>query len=178
MASTKILPGSIFPTISLPNGNGSGNLSLNSENGRHKLVVVYRGQFCPFCAGSLKEIQAKSEQVNAAGIDIVAVSADDVETSSKFIATNGFTIPIASNLTVNMMRQLGLFVSSPIGYIDQAHVFAEPGYFLITPKNDIRYMTISSSPVGGRVDIDTVLMGFAFNKSKGPEFEAYRWGNQ
>jgi hypothetical protein len=87
-------------------------------------------------------------------------------------------------------------------------VFAELGYFLITPKNDIRYMTISSSPVGGRVDIETgnyipylknrftskchysyqfifslfvllfsltVLMGFAFNKSKGPEFEAYRW---
>jgi hypothetical protein len=34
-------------------------------------------------------------------------------------------------------------------------MFAEPGYFLITPENDIRYMTISSSPVGGRVDIDT-----------------------
>jgi hypothetical protein len=34
-------------------------------------------------------------------------------------------------------------------------MFAEPGYFLITPKNVIRYMTISSSPVGGRVDIDT-----------------------
>jgi hypothetical protein len=60
MRSTKILPGSTFPTISLPNGNGSGNLSLNSENGRHKLVVVYRGQFCPFCAGKIIKYQITS----------------------------------------------------------------------------------------------------------------------
>jgi peroxiredoxin len=65
----------------------------------------------------LKEIQAKSAQINAAGIDIVAISADDVAASSKFIAANGFTIPIASNLTADMMRQLGLFVSSPKGYV-------------------------------------------------------------
>jgi peroxiredoxin len=65
----------------------------------------------------LKEIQAKKGAFDAAGIDIVAVSADDVAATSTFIATNGFTIPIASNLTLDMMRTLGLFVSTPKGYV-------------------------------------------------------------
>jgi hypothetical protein len=60
LRSTKILPGSIFPTISLPNGNDRGHLSLNSENGRDKLIFVYRGQFCPFCAGKIIKYQITS----------------------------------------------------------------------------------------------------------------------
>jgi hypothetical protein len=42
----------------------------------------------------LKEIEAKSAQINAAGIDIVAISAVDVEASSTFIAANELTIPV------------------------------------------------------------------------------------
>lgn len=52
----KVIPGSVFPTISLPNVNGDGKISLNSENGRDKLIVVYRGQFCPFCIGKSNSI--------------------------------------------------------------------------------------------------------------------------
>ena len=44
----KIIPGTVFPDVSVPSLNG-GTLSLQAENGRSKLVVFYRGTFCPFC---------------------------------------------------------------------------------------------------------------------------------
>lgn len=49
MSVFKILPGSIFPDISLPLVGG-GRAQLRAD-GRPKLLVVYRGAFCPFCKG-------------------------------------------------------------------------------------------------------------------------------
>jgi hypothetical protein len=47
--STKLLPGTLFPSVALPlSGGEETNLS---SSGSQKLVVVYRGQFCPFCQG-------------------------------------------------------------------------------------------------------------------------------
>jgi peroxiredoxin len=129
----------------------------------------------------LKPVQARLADINAAGIDVVVISADDVKASSTYVSDNGFSFPVACNLTVDMMRLLGLYVSSPKGYVDQEHMFSEPGYFLITPENVIRYMAIASSPFGGRVDVDAILMGFGWNKAKAlesPEFKDYIWGNK
>ncbi len=49
--SFKLLPGTKFPSIELPLVSG-GTTNLQS-NGEVKLVVIYRGQFCPFCQGTL-----------------------------------------------------------------------------------------------------------------------------
>ena len=45
--STKLTPGSQFPSLFLKGTNGA--VLNTSATGKYKLVVVYRGQFCPFC---------------------------------------------------------------------------------------------------------------------------------
>jgi len=49
-------------------------------------VVVYRGQFCPFCLGTLQALQAKLGALADAGIDVIAISADPVPVAQKFTA--------------------------------------------------------------------------------------------
>ena len=85
MSSVKILPGTQFPRgIVLPLVSG-GTTDL-STSGRQKLVVIYRGQFCPFCQGTLQGVQAKLAALAEAGVDVVAVSADPIEVSRAFAA--------------------------------------------------------------------------------------------
>jgi peroxiredoxin len=45
--SSKLLPGTAFPKIELQSTDGT-TINL-SATGKSKLVVIYRGQFCPFC---------------------------------------------------------------------------------------------------------------------------------
>ena len=50
MAPCGPLPGSKLPSIELPLvSGGTVNLSALAPGSAAKLVVVYRGQFCPFC---------------------------------------------------------------------------------------------------------------------------------
>lgn len=67
-----LTPGNTFPTISLASGLTVGPPNLKTTT----LVVVYRGHFCPFCKMTLLELKEKYEALKAAGIDVVAFSAD------------------------------------------------------------------------------------------------------
>lgn len=66
-----LTPGNFFPTISLA-GLIVGPPNLKTTT----LVVVYRGHFCPFCKMTLLELKAKYEALKAAGIEVIAISAD------------------------------------------------------------------------------------------------------
>lgn len=44
----KVVPGSTPPDLSFPSPNG-GSVHIRAENDRHKLVIFYRGAFCPIC---------------------------------------------------------------------------------------------------------------------------------
>ncbi len=49
-ASLKLMPGSIIPDVQVALVGG-GSASVRPDGSRPKLVVVYRGAFCPFCRG-------------------------------------------------------------------------------------------------------------------------------
>ena len=47
-----LTPGDAFPDVSLSKVGG-GTVSLRASGSKPKIVVVYRGQFCPFCRGTI-----------------------------------------------------------------------------------------------------------------------------
>lgn len=58
-------------------------------------------------------------------------------------------------------------------------LFSEPAYFIINPNGTVRYLCISSHPMGGRPNVEALLMGLDFVKKtlvKDPEFEDSLWG--
>lgn len=57
MSSAKLLPGTQFPSINLETIDGE-TINLGSPiDGKRKLIVIYRGQFCPFCQGLSYDIK-------------------------------------------------------------------------------------------------------------------------
>ena len=80
------------------------------------------------------------------------------------------------------MRALGLYVSEPTNYISQTQKFAEPGYFYLNHHDGvIKYINISSHPMGGRINVDNLIAGVTFsrqNEIDHPEFKSVIWGSK
>jgi peroxiredoxin len=73
MSFKKPVPGSQFPLTSLPRVGG-GEVSLRPDEGRWKVIVVYRGIFCPLCAVYLPKLEAALEEYHKLNVDLVAIS--------------------------------------------------------------------------------------------------------
>jgi peroxiredoxin len=180
MSHLTLVPDTQFPQIDVTLTSGEA-VTLSAQEGKAKLVVVYRGQFCPFCLGTLQHVQSKTAELRSSQIDIVAVSADSVDVARNFAETYGLTFTIAAGLAEAQMRTLGLYISDPKDYQPQTHRFAEPAYFLLDADNSIRYLSYGSHPMGGRVNVDDLLAGVNWVKEEGERnaaFKDYKWGTK
>ena len=105
------------------------------------------------------DINRRYDEFEELGIEIVAVSADDFQNAVNLSNILRLEFPVASGLTLDHMRQLGLYVSSAVNSQGVIVHYAEPAHFLLDGDNTIRYATISSYPMGGRLDVEYFLLG-------------------
>lgn len=160
-------------------GGGSVELGLVTEGRTAKLVVFYRGGFCPFCRNTLSDLQANLQKLLDADWEVLAVSADTPEVAELSQRELSLSFPIAHSLSPSAMRKLGLYVSDPTNYIPQTQQFAEPGYIVLQPDGIIKYRAEASHPMGGRPNIDALLTGFNYSRQRSIDDVAYRghvWG--
>eukprot|EP00899_Mesostigma_viride_P015202 jgi/Mesvir1/23683/Mv18638-RA.1 len=154
---------------------------LSAAGGRPKLVVFFRGAFCSFCQDGLRVLQSKVNDLTAAGIDLVAVSADNEENTRRLIRECGLSFPIGFNLSETQMREVGLYISSPLGETaEMRNNFCEPGYFLLNPDSTIKYVAIGSMPMGAWPDVDNLLRGYAYSVNRAAvdrDFANVIWGS-
>ena len=178
--SKALLPGSTFPAIVVKDTTGQ-DLALAATGQQPKLVVFYRGAFCPFCESHLAYLKAEFTKLSAENIQVVIVSADTLEAAIQVQERHGgFPFPLGFGLTVPQMKTLGLFISHPRNYQPQKQEFSEPAYFLLTSDNKIKYMELASMPMGGRVNIDNLIAGYKWslkNIEEHPEFASVVWGS-
>jgi peroxiredoxin len=102
------------------------------------LVVVYRGDFCPFARFELSELSRRRQAFQRAGLQIVAISADPGERSTmlaRFLRTD---IPLLSDPTESLLGRLGL-VQHYRGQPDSAI----PAYFLVDRNRRVRWIFTS-----------------------------------
>jgi peroxiredoxin len=159
MISTKLTAGAAFPVMSWP-AVGGDQLHLSGAAG-WRLLVVYRGQHCPLCKGYLKTLNELSGSFAAAQISIAALSADTRERALADVDQFGWTFPVGYGLTVDQMRELGLYVSSPRSAAETDHLFSEPGLFVINPQGLTQIIDISNAPFA-RPDLEALLAGLQF----------------
>ena len=128
---------------------------------------------------TLTDINDNYEKLVAAGIEVLAISADPSDVSKELESKLGLKFALGCGLTVEQMRTLGLYVSYPTNYIEQTFAFAEPAFFLLNPDNSIRYITISNNPMGGRVNLNYLLMGHSYVQERSKTdagFATVVWG--
>lgn len=152
----KLVAGSPFPSITLSRVDG-GEISPAAVSG-WRLFVVYRGRHCPLCKTYLAELDRLLGEFEAAGVSVMVASADPMERARSDIEEFGWRFPVGYGLTIDQMRSLGLYISSPRVPPETDRNFAEPGLFLINPGGQVQFIDISNTPFA-RPDLAIVLRG-------------------
>ncbi len=162
-ATTRIAAGSPFPTMTWPLAGG-GELTLAGEKG-WRLLVVYRGRHCPLCKKYLATLNDKLHEFEAAGIKVAAISADSREKAEPEVKEEGWRFPVAYDMSLGQMRELGIYISNPRSTQETDRPFAEPAIFVINPDGNVQVVDISNAPFS-RPDLASLLSGLKFVQEK------------
>jgi len=159
MKSIKLKAGQIFPAT-IVKKFGGGEISLSNIPGDYdwRMVVVYRGKHCPFCTEYLIELNDLVEDFNAAGVDVVALSADTEDRAKMQIPDLKLKFHVGYDLSLEQMKALGLYITIPRSEAESDRPFAEPGLFIINEKNQAQIIDISNIAFG-RPELKTMLRG-------------------
>jgi peroxiredoxin len=110
------------------------------------LLVFYRGLHCPICAKYVPEIDARLDELEQRGVEVLALSADDRDRAARSREDWGIgRLPIAYGVTPEQMREWGLYLSEAIKEGEPA-VFCEPAAFLVEPDGMLWLAAVTSAP--------------------------------
>lgn len=152
----KMMAGAPFPSLPVTLVAG-GETDIATMPG-WRMLVVYRGKHCPLCKRYFKTLDGMLADFDAAGVTVLAVSADPKEKAQADVAEQGWRFKVGYGLTVAQMRALGLYVSEPRSAQETDRPFAEPGLFVINPAGQAHIIEISNAPFA-RPDLAGILNG-------------------
>ncbi|MDG2286633.1 MAG: redoxin domain-containing protein [Alphaproteobacteria bacterium] len=133
-----------MPEVTLPTVGG-GEAKIGGASDRWKMVVVYRGLHCPICKSYTAKVEALKDRFDELETDILFVSGDNAEKAKAFANEVGLNLPVAHDMSVDQMRQLGLYVSDPRP-TETDRPFFEPGLFVVNEKGQAHIVNVSNAP--------------------------------
>jgi len=161
MSTKKLAAAQVFPPIKVKKfGGGVIDLSFPPSDFDWRMVVVYRGKHCPYCTEYLLELNYLLDEYNDVGVDVVAVSADSADRVKEQIPPLNLKYDIGYDLSIEHMRALGLYITTPRSEAESNRPFAEPGLFVINEKNQAQIIDISNIAFG-RPELKTMLRGLS-----------------
>ena len=161
--SPKIPAAAAFPKLELA-AVGGAKVDVAAMPG-WRMLAVYRGKHCPLCKKYFKTLDGMVEDFKAAGVSVVAASADTKEKAEADVAEFGWRFPVGYGLTPDQMRTLGLYISEPRSAQETDRPFAEPGLFVVNPEGKIQIVEISNAPFA-RPDLAGILNGIKVIKER------------
>ncbi|MCQ8849773.1 peroxiredoxin-like family protein [Alteromonas stellipolaris] len=162
MYTQKLQPDSSFPDVQVTLSTGEAvSLSSKREGCDWKMVVVYRGKHCPICTKYLNALEDYKGRLLALGVDLIAVSADSQSQLKEHLEDLSITFPIASGLSEEDMKGLGLYISVPRSEKETDHNFAEPALFIVNQDNTIQISELANAPFV-RPDLEQLVSGLEF----------------
>lgn len=163
MATPKPIAGSRPAPIHLPR-LGGGEVTIGGPRGGWSLVVVYRGRHCGRCKTYLSKLDTMLPDWQAAGFEVLAVSADPEAKARADAGEFGWRFHVGYDLTEAQMAALGLYISEPLTGAETDRRFAEPGVFVFRPDGSLLLIALSNGP-SARPDLAELLDGMAFTKA-------------
>ncbi len=159
MNAKKMVAGAEFPAMAW-NAVSGGRVSPAPGAG-WRTLIVYRGKHCPLCKAYLNTLNEMLDEFKAADIAVATVSADSKEKAEAEVAECGWKFPVGYDLSVDQMRELGLYISDPRSPEETDRPFAEPALFVINPDGDTQIIDISNAAFA-RPDLRSLLKGLKF----------------
>tara|TARA_R110002167_G_scaffold339500_1_gene547237 strand:+ start:4411 stop:4935 length:525 start_codon:yes stop_codon:yes gene_type:complete len=162
----KLTTGSTFPSVEATLLDGTiVNLGKAHSGADWQMLIVYRGKHCPLCVRYLNLLEEHQAALKAIAVSVSAVSADSKVQLVENMQKLSVTYPIAYGLTVQQMKQLGLYISAPRSKQETDHNFSEPALFVINGEGTLQAVNISNAPFL-RPELDVVVRGLTFVRSQ------------
>src|SRR5512132_849152 len=98
--------GKRFVDFKLKNQDGE-TVSLDDFKGKWLVVYVYPKDDTPGCTIQGKSFTATKDEFDAAGIHVLGISEDDVESHKNFCNKFGFTIDLLSDTKRELLEAMG-----------------------------------------------------------------------
>src|SRR5204862_1338484 len=137
-----ISAGSAFPQFSLPNQDGK-TVTLKNFAGKWLVVYVYPKDDTPGCTIQGKSFTATRSDFQAAGIEVVGVSQDDVASHKNFCNKFAFTIDLLADTNAELLKAAGVEQSEYKGTM-----YWNRTTFVIDPKGVVRKIYTNTNPNG------------------------------
>lgn len=157
-----LMPETTVPSLELPLVQGETWRLQDQTPAAFTLLVFYRGWHCPQCKKQLTELDGMLKAFAEVGIgSVLAISGDDADRAERTVKEWELSaLPVAHGLTVEQMREWGLYVSR--GVKDPEPVlFNEPGLFLVRPDRALYSAHVQSTPFA-RPHLSNLLQAVAF----------------
>lgn len=146
--------GKPFPNFTLPNQDGK-IVSLGDFAGKWLVVYFYPKDDTPGCTIQGKSFTATKDEFDAAGISVVGVSQDDVDSHKNFSDKFAFTIDLLADTNAELLKACGAgqseykgtmywdrtsFVIDPAGVLRKVYEKVNPQDHEQTLLEDIKQM--------------------------------------
>jgi len=141
--------GQKFPSFSLPNQDGQ-TVKLSDFAGNWLVVYFYPKDDTPGCTVQGKSFTATKQEFEDAGIKVVGVSQDDVDSHKSFCNKFAFTIDLLADPSASLIKACGIGQTESKGtmYWDRTS-------FVVGPDGVVRKVYEKVNPQGH----EQVLLG-------------------
>jgi thioredoxin-dependent peroxiredoxin len=127
--------GDRLPDFVLPTDEG-GTLSTVNLQGKTTVLYFYPRDDTPGCTAEAQAFSGALDDFTGAGVTLVGVSADDVNSHRKFKAKYGINFTLASDTDSKLAQALGVWVEKSM--YGKTYMGMERATFLVDPEGVIR----------------------------------------
>jgi peroxiredoxin Q/BCP len=125
------------PEFTLPTNTGEGQVSLSDWRGKWVVLYFYPKDFTSGCTIEARRFQQDLPKYIKKNVQIIGVSADDVDSHAKFCDSEGLKFPLLADTTGAVSKAYG----SWIGFLSMRHTF------IIDPQGVLREIFLKVNPL-------------------------------
>jgi peroxiredoxin len=162
-AMTRLNPGDPFPSLPITPVDGRPLELPGALAGHIGVVLLYRGNWCPYCNAQLSAFGRAADRLAQLDIRVVVLSVDDEATARQTIAKHGLEFLVGHDADADAVAAAtGAFVN------DQPHYLQSTG-FVLDPEGRAIVSVYSSGAIGRLVPEDVI--GLVRNERDHPDHE-------
>ncbi|MGH1395140.1 MAG: peroxiredoxin [Trichormus sp.] len=124
------------PDFTLPTNTGDGELALSDLRGKWVVLYFYPKDFTAGCTIEARRFQQDLPKYLEKNVEIVGVSADDIDSHAEFCDSEGLKFPLLADTTGAVSKAYG----SWLGFLSMRHSF------IIDPQGILRETFVKVNP--------------------------------
>lgn len=135
------------PQFTLPTNTGDGEISLADYRGKWVVLYFYPKDFTSGCTLEARRFQQDLPKYNAKNVQILGVSADDVDSHAEFCESEGLKFPLLADTDGKVSKAYG----SWMGFVSLRHTY------IIDPEGILREQYLGVQPAIHSTEVLTRL---------------------